>query len=371
MRTLILGDVCTKYNYDDFKNKEINMLFGDFIPVIQGSDFTFVNLECAITDSTSEIKKFGPTLRAPRELAEVLSELGVTVCGMSNNHIFDYGIGGVLDTVSALDDAGIDYTGFGDNYEESRKNYYFEKDGERICIIAVCEHEFSGALENRMGSRTFEYDTFGDIIDAKRHADRVIVCYHGGKEYSKYPSPRLRSVCRNMVKCGADMVLCQHSHCIGCYEEYEGSHILYGQGNFHFIFPNESKWKEDADTSLAVCYDTKTGKIEFIPLHVVERGIKIAKGKYGEQLLSDFYKRNEYLQNGKWREEWEKFCSRISHQYVEWVGKAGCPESSEEDNVLFAQILKCEAHNDVLREIFHTWNDTNELNEIGEVSSSS
>ena len=91
MRALILGDVCTKINHNDFKNKEIDMLFGDFIPVMQGSDFTFVNLECAITESKSEIKKFGPALRAPRELAEVLAELDVTVCGMSNNHIFDYG----------------------------------------------------------------------------------------------------------------------------------------------------------------------------------------------------------------------------------------------------------------------------------------
>ena len=39
---------------------------------------------------------------------------------------------------------------------------------------------------------------------------------------------------------GADVVLCQHSHCIGCYEQYEGAHILYGQGNFHFCgFTNE------------------------------------------------------------------------------------------------------------------------------------
>lgn len=361
MRALILGDICPKINYDDFKNKRTDMLFGDFLPVMQGSDFTFVNLECAITDSETEIKKFGPALRAPRELAEVIAELGVTVCGMSNNHSFDYGIRGAMDSISALTDAGVDYTGFGDNYENSRKNYYYEKDGERICVIAVCEHEFSGALENRMGARTFEYDTFGDIVDAKRNADRVIVCYHGGKEYSAFPSPRLRMVCRNMVKCGADIVLCQHSHCIGCYEEYQDSHILYGQGNFHFIFSSDNKRKEETDSSLAVFYDTKTGAIEFIPLRVEGRGIKIAEGAYCEKILGDFYKRNEYLQNGKWREEWKKFCNNISHQYVEWVGKAGRSESSEKDNVLFAQILKCEAHNDVLGEAFHTWNDTNEL----------
>ena len=361
MKTLILGDVSTKYNYADFKNKETEKLFGDFIPVMKDSDFTFVNLECAITDSETPIKKIGPAIKAPFELAEVLAKLGVDLCGMSNNHIFDFGIKGARDSINALTKAGIDYTGFGENYEDARKNYYFEKDGERIAVVAVCEHEFSGALENRMGARTFEYDTFGDIVDAKKNADRVIVCYHGGKEYSRFPSPRLMSVSRNMIKCGADVVLCQHSHCIGCYEEYEGGHILYGQGNFHFIFTSDSKRWEEASSSLAVSYDTKTGELEFIPLHVVGEGIRIAKGADEEKIMSAFYARNEMLKNGEWRSVWQATCEKLAHYYEEWVGKAGLPQSTEEDNVTFAQILKCEAHNDILREVFHTWNDTNEV----------
>lgn len=97
---------------------------------------------------------------------------------------------------------------------------------ERICIIAVCEHEFSGALSNLMGSRTFdECDTIEDIMKARKSFDGVIVCYHGGKGYSKFPSPRLCEVCRAMVGAGANVVLCQHSHCIGSYEKFEGARI--------------------------------------------------------------------------------------------------------------------------------------------------
>ena len=212
-----------------------------------------------------------------------------------------------------------------------------------------------------MGSRTFEYDTFGDITEAKKKADRVIVCYHGGKEYCRYPSPRLRDVCRNMARCGADVILCQHSHCIGCYEEFEGSHILYGQGNFHFVFlynPNKPRIKE-ADTSLAVFYDTKANKIDFLPLHVVELGIEIAKGESGEEIMNAFYERNAELKDGTWLNKWREFFHSVKDEYVDGVGNAGCPESSEEDNVLFAQLLKCESHCDVLHEIFRTWNDTN------------
>ena len=187
----------------------------DILPVIfEESDFTAINLECALTDSENRIKKFGPNLKACRETAQVLKTLGVKLAGLSNNHIFDFGIEGALDSMTALDDAGIAYTGFGKNYEDSRKNFYYEKDGERICIVAVCEHEYSYALEDRMGSRPFdEFETMHDIREAKKCADHVIVIYHGGKELCRYPSPRLRRACRALVKSGADVVLCQHSHC--------------------------------------------------------------------------------------------------------------------------------------------------------------
>ena len=148
-----------------------------------------VNLECAITDTEVPIEKIGPALKAPRETAEVLKALGVHVCGLANNHFFDFGKKGACDTIDALTSVGIDYTGFGKSYEDSRINYTFEKDGERICVIAVCEHEYSYALDDRMGSRPFdEFETMDDIRAAKTTHDRVIVAYHGGKEHCRYSS---------------------------------------------------------------------------------------------------------------------------------------------------------------------------------------
>ena len=57
---------------------------------------------------------------------------------------------------------------------------------------------------------------------------------HGGNEGYPYPSPRLMDTCRFLVEQGANAVICQHSHCVGCYEEYRGGHIVYGQGNLIF-----------------------------------------------------------------------------------------------------------------------------------------
>ena len=233
MKALLLGDLCPlKRNMECFKNSDLDKLFNDTLPQFDGNDICFVNLECALTESDNVIKKYGPNLKGCKEIADVMKKIGVTLCGLSNNHVFDFGIEGAKDTIKALEEVEIPYTGFGKNYEDSRKNYILEKNGEKIAFVAVCEHEYSYALEDRMGSRTFdEFETMADIRKAKAEAEKVIVLYHGGKEMCQYPSPRLMKACREMANNGADVILCQHTHCISCYENYNGTHILYGQGN--------------------------------------------------------------------------------------------------------------------------------------------
>jgi len=364
MKALLLGDLSpTDVTNPLFQKKESEKLFTDTLPVFQGNDINFVNLECALTESEKGIEKFGPTLKAAAEVADVLSEIGVNCCGLSNNHIFDFGRQGVKDTFENLNKAGILYTGFGNNYEDSRKNIVFEKDGEKVAIIAVCEHEYSYALEDRMGSRPYDdYDTIEDIAAAKKQNDRVIVIYHGGKEHCRYPSPRLYKACRAMVRSGADVVLCQHSHCIGCYENYEGGHILYGQGNFHFVKAAFSIDDEMWNTSLAVKYDTKTNEIEFVPFIVSPdgNGISLAKGEDKERIMAGFAKRNEELKNGQWKAGWHAFCESVKNFYLSVVRDGYTENSTERQNARFAHYLDCEAHTDVWRELCPTYNMTNE-----------
>lgn len=363
MKTLLLGDTAPVYNTKElFRAKETEKLFTNVIPYMKAADYCFVNLECALTETDGKIKKFGPNLAAPLETAEVLKELGVDLCGLSNNHTFDLGVPGIKDTLAALDKAGIAYTGWGKNYEDSRKDYILEKDGEKIAFITVCEHEYSYALENRMGARPYdEYDTMEDIRKAKQDADRVIVIYHGGKEYCRYPSPRLLRLCRAMARNGADVVICQHSHCIGCYEEYEGCHILYGQGNFHFV--NKNSTEEGWFTSLGVEYDTKTHAIEFTPIRALENGISLAEGEDAKEIMAAFEARNAELKNGEWEKGWRAFCEERAKGYYEALFHACNPNSTQEQRDVFGHYLDCEAHTDVWRELFKTYNHTNCLGE--------
>ena len=358
MKILLGADlVPTKNTSPLYIAGDTEKLFGKICGMVKDYDRFIVNLECALTESENRIKKFGPNIKAPLETAEVLSDFGVNLVGLSNNHSFDLGVVGIKDTLSALQSAGVDYTGFGENYEDSRKNYYYEKDGERIAVVAVCEHEYSYALENRMGARPFdEFDTIDDIREAKKNADRVVVMYHGGKEFSKYPSPRLLRAARAMVRAGADLVLCQHSHCIGCYEKYMDGHILYGQGNFHFLDPDP---RESWYTELAVEYDTKSNEISFIPLRTTDDYISLAKGDDREEIMSSFEKRNEELKTGAWKDGWHDFCESMKERYYEAIERALVSADDDRWYRYFGHMLDCEAHTDVWRELFPSWNLTN------------
>jgi len=363
MKIIIGADlVPTDLTEQFFIDGETDKILGDFLPMIKAADRFIVNLECALTNSENAIRKCGPNLKASPACADTLVKLGVTDVMLSNNHTFDFGIEGLRDTMANLERVGLPYTGVGENDTDSRKIYYFEQSGKKFGIVNVCEHEYSYALPDRLGANPYDpYLTMHDVREAKKNADIVIVIYHGGKEYCRYPSPRLRLLCHEMVECGADVVITQHSHCVGCYEQWENGQILYGQGNLHFVKPSaQAGWF----TSLLVELDIDdAGKITFnyypMIMNPDEKSVKLATGDVGKEIMDGFYARNEELKNGKWEEGWAAFCASVPY-YLNMPKNAYKPDSTENQNEVFAHYLDCEAHEDVIRHLFKTWHHTNE-----------
>lgn len=356
MKLILCGDLCpTEYTRPGFDRGDLNALFGDTLPVIRGGDFAVVNLECALTDGDGAIRKLGALLKGKPADAAVTAAAGFTHVDLSNNHTLDYGVAGMRDTVQAVKDAGMVPFGFGENDRDSRKTLYLEKDGLRVGIVAVCEHEYTYALRDQFGANPFDpFDTMEDITAAKENADRVIVLYHGGKEHSVYPSPRLRKACRAMVRAGADAVLTQHSHCIGCRENYRGGEILYGQGNFLFLDALDNpQWHSGLIAELDL---GETVTARYHPVVVTETGIRLAGDEEKEALLAELARCSEVLQDeDAWLAEWEAFCRAIP-DYVNAVKNAyrDVPEG-ERCNQVFPHYLDCEAHTDVWHTIYPSW----------------
>ena len=92
MKLIICGDTSpTIDNNHLFQAHDLEALFQDSLPLYSQADFAIVNLEVALTEKDTPIKKKGPALAATPATAAVLKEAGFTHCGLSNNHFYDMG----------------------------------------------------------------------------------------------------------------------------------------------------------------------------------------------------------------------------------------------------------------------------------------
>ena len=150
MKLFICGDICVKdLAYPHFAANDAVGAFSDVLDVFGQADRVIVNLECAITESENAIKKCGPNLKAPLKTADTLKSAGVTDCMLSNNHTFDFGKEGFYDTVRELDRVGINHTGWGENYADSRRDMIIEENGLNNVsrTLRSCSSSYGGSIK--------------------------------------------------------------------------------------------------------------------------------------------------------------------------------------------------------------------------------
>lgn len=241
---LFAGDFCpNKELQNQINSGDLHDIFGEYLPIIQNSDYAVVNFETSVKpDGAKPIEKCGVHLSCSAKSIEFLNSAGFGLLTLANNHFYDYGDQGVAETLKACQKVGIDSVGGGvDIYNASRIFHQIIKN-KRFAFINVCEHEFSIATENKGGSNPLNpVQQFYSIKEACSIADYVIVIVHGGHEHYQLPSPRMKETYRFFIDAGADLVINHHQHCFSGYELYKGKLIFYGLGNFLF----DSPYKED------------------------------------------------------------------------------------------------------------------------------
>lgn len=226
VKLLIGGDLLpTENNMELFETAKIREICGEeLLKKLADVDFRIFNLEGPITDIDKPIIKSGPVLKASTKSWEGIKELKPDLIGLANNHILDQGNEGLRDTITLIKKYGIKYIGAGDCLEEAKKAVILEKNGIRIGVYACAEHEFTIAGKANAGANPFDaLDSPDFILELKRQVDMVIVLYHGGRERYRYPSPYIQRVFCKLAEKGADIVISQHTHCIGCMEQYKDS----------------------------------------------------------------------------------------------------------------------------------------------------
>lgn len=321
---------------------------GKLLSLLNNADYRIFNLELALTDKALPIKKCGPNIQAPTACVKGYKALGADLLCLANNHVLDFGYEGLISTIKTLDDAKILKVGAGLNKEEAEKPFIIERDGKTVGIYNCCEHEFSWVEDYGFGCNGFDdLETPDKIKELKEKCDYVIVLYHGGKEHYQYPSPRLRKVCRKLTEKGADLVLCQHTHCVCAEEDFAGGKIIYGQGNF--IFAKESNVSTWGDGFL-VGVDISADKvnIEYFPYKMTEKGVQFdTSGK----ILKDYFERSkEIVKDGFIEKKFEEMAEEtvLSRYVTPMLGKKPTKEDLDKVGLQLFHCAECEVHRECL-----------------------
>jgi poly-gamma-glutamate synthesis protein (capsule biosynthesis protein) len=242
-RILIGGDVCPINSYEAlFRQGSQDEILGPFVALARRADLFVANLECPLIGEPSPISKTGPVLGAPQAVARGLKAMGLHAVGLANNHIMDHGARGLASTLEACRSQRIATFGAGAGLEAASGPAILEVRGLRIGLMAMAEREWSIATRGGPGANPLDLIDFVRRMRSFRASiDCLVVLLHAGSELYALPSPRLRKVCQFLVEEGAHVVTCQHSHCAGSWELYQGRPIVYGQGNFIFDYPAQGR----------------------------------------------------------------------------------------------------------------------------------
>ena len=304
-RIVIAGDLIPSgKNVKLFEEGNAEGLFGEkIIDLFSNSDFSIFNLEGPLTSFLHAMEKTGPAIKAPQECIKGIKGLGIKAVALANNHITDYEEQGYKDTIRVLDENGIEHLGAGECIDIIKKHISLSLGDKRVCIYNVSETFYNIPTASKPGVNLYdEYVVCNDIRELKQTHDYVIVIYHGGTEEFPYPTPLLRQHFHRMADSGADFITAQHTHCIGCCEQYKGSYLLYGQGNFLFARMKNQLTKQGLITE--IFFSDKDVRINQHVVSVTKDDVV----RYDEtQDLSGFYTRSDELSDFSKIEEKYKF----------------------------------------------------------------
>lgn len=210
-------------------------------PLLRSADVTIGNLEGPLTSRGSRVWLKRYAFRSPPEsAAPALARAGFDVVSLANNHILDYGVAGLDDTMAALRDAGIRFGGAGRTLDDARQPVYLDVRGSRIAFLAYSFiHSDFAASSTRAGTAFGDEQRLcADVRAARARSDAVLVSLHWGKQWSDTARPDQRLLAHAIIDAGAVAVIGHHPHVLQGIERYRDGVIVYSLGNFTFGLRN-------------------------------------------------------------------------------------------------------------------------------------
>jgi len=243
-------------------------------------DFTTANLETTIGKQTTNFPRF-----SANELFVEYLKGKFDLLFTANNHAFDYGVDGIIQTVIALDKHGIQHLGTSKPSKISRfldislnghditfLNYTTTVNGKEIKSGVLSNHE-PNEIEEKLINFYDETEIKEAIDFAKKKSDLIIVEIHRRIEGDvdersiKPTDGRIKDI-NHIISLGADVVIGAHPHEFQGGELFEnGRAVTYSLGN---AFSDMEKDETESGCVMVMKCDSFTNiSYAFLPIATV------------------------------------------------------------------------------------------------------
>ncbi|OFZ17964.1 MAG: poly-gamma-glutamate biosynthesis protein [Bdellovibrionales bacterium GWB1_55_8] len=222
-------------------------IWGDALSELESRrpDARIINLETSITDSDDWQPK-GINYRMNPRNVTCLVAAGVDCAALANNHVLDWGISGLEETLRTLAQAGIKTAGAGRSLHEAESPAVLEMAGKGRLLVFSLGMANSGipqswaAAERKPGVNFLEKPSWEYVMKMKeivtrfkRKGDVAILSLHWGGNWGYEISSEDQRFAHELIDhAGIDLVHGHSSHHVKAFEVYRNKLILYGCGDF-------------------------------------------------------------------------------------------------------------------------------------------
>lgn len=257
MRMIVVGQALIDYDIRQSRPDS----FQEMKEALRGGDVTFTNLEVPIqkSEQVKPVKTGVAAHGAPPAVLDVLRELGFNLLSLSNNHSWDFGAPGLLDTIEETRKRGFVHAGTGSTVHEAAAPAILDTRGGRVALVAMASGSLmpeSPAGPTKAGVNELKLDDrrqwdpldqariIASIKAARQKADHVVVYqHHHYWDDDLQQTPRwLKQWARQSIDAGATMFVAHGVPILHGIEIYKGRLIFYSLGNFIFHTRQIDRW---------------------------------------------------------------------------------------------------------------------------------
>ena len=211
--------------------------FAGMQPILESNDVNIVNLETAV-GSAGQAQNKQYTFQSPPQLLYLMKASGVSVVNLANNHSLDFGVAGLLETISNARAAGLLVVGAGVNSAEAYAPAVVDTPGGTVAFVGLSQVVPAGwaatATQPGVASAFNLPAAVAAVSQARSLADHVVVMIHAGIELDQCPTPDQKGLVQALVGAGADVVVGSHPHVLQGLQQLGSALVDYSLGNFVF-----------------------------------------------------------------------------------------------------------------------------------------